>query len=53
MAVYTEVSDDELRAFLAEYDIGELISSRPTATPTYSPSMKSAWPRTTCRFSWA
>ena len=26
MAVYTEVSDDELRAFLAEYDIGELIS---------------------------
>lgn len=26
MAVYTEVSDDELDAFLAEYDIGELMS---------------------------
>ena len=23
MAVYTEVSDDELEAFLADYDIGE------------------------------
>ena len=26
MAVYTEVSDDALRAFLALYDIGEVIS---------------------------
>ncbi len=26
MAVYTDVSDDDLRAFLAEYDIGALIS---------------------------
>ena len=26
MAVYTEVSDDELRAFVAEYDLGEVIS---------------------------
>lgn len=26
MAVYTEVSDDELRAFLATYDVGELMS---------------------------
>jgi homoserine kinase type II len=26
MAVYTEVSDDELRAFLGEYDIGEVVS---------------------------
>ena len=26
MAVYTEVSDDELRAFLREYDIGEVVS---------------------------
>lgn len=26
MAVYTEVSDDELQAFLSEYDIGELVS---------------------------
>ncbi len=28
MAVYTEVSDDALRAFLAEYDLGELIAFR-------------------------
>ncbi|HYM03794.1 MAG TPA: homoserine kinase [Stellaceae bacterium] len=26
MAVYTDVSDDELRAFIAEYDIGEVTS---------------------------
>lgn len=26
MAVYTEVSDDELRAFLRDYDIGEVVS---------------------------
>ncbi len=26
MAVYTEVSDDELRAFLADYDIGDVVS---------------------------
>ena len=26
MAVYTEVDDDALEAFLAEYDIGELQS---------------------------
>ena len=26
MAVYTEVSDNDLRAFLAEYDIGEVVS---------------------------
>src|SRR3546814_1564276 len=26
MAVYTEVSDDDLQAFLAEYDIGEAVS---------------------------
>jgi homoserine kinase type II len=28
MAVYTEVSDEALRAFLAEYDIGELVAYR-------------------------
>lgn len=28
MAVYTEVSDDDLRAFLAEYDIGEVVSCK-------------------------
>ena len=28
MAVYTEVSDEALRAFLAEYDIGELLAFR-------------------------
>lgn len=28
MAVYTEVPDDALRAFLAEYDLGELIAYR-------------------------
>ncbi|MSO70612.1 MAG: homoserine kinase [Alphaproteobacteria bacterium] len=26
MAVYTEVTDDEVRAFVAEYDIGEVVS---------------------------
>jgi hypothetical protein len=29
MAVYTEVSDDALRAFLALYEIGEVISIYP------------------------
>ena len=28
MAVYTDVADDELRAFVAEYDIGEVISCK-------------------------
>ena len=28
MAVYTDVSDDELRAFIADYDIGEVISCK-------------------------
>lgn len=28
MAVYTEVSDDELAAFIAEYDIGEVLSCK-------------------------
>ena len=28
MAVYTEVTDDALRAFLAEYDLGELVAFR-------------------------
>jgi homoserine kinase type II len=28
MAVYTDVPDDELRAFIAEYDIGEVISCK-------------------------
>ncbi len=28
MAVYTEVSDDALRAFLAEYDVGDLVAYR-------------------------
>jgi homoserine kinase type II len=28
MAVYTEVSDDALRAFLAEYDLGDLLAFR-------------------------
>ncbi|WP_459674687.1 homoserine kinase [Acidisoma sp. 7E03] len=28
MAVYTEVTDDALRAFLAEYDIGEVVAFR-------------------------
>jgi homoserine kinase type II len=28
MAVYTDVSDDDLRAFLAEYDIGEVASCK-------------------------
>ncbi|MFZ5835404.1 MAG: homoserine kinase [Pseudomonadota bacterium] len=31
MAVYTEVSDDELDAFIAEYDIGEVISCKGVA----------------------
>ncbi|MEC8793124.1 MAG: homoserine kinase, partial [Pseudomonadota bacterium] len=26
MAVYTQISDDELIAFLATYDIGDLVS---------------------------
>ena len=26
MAVYTEIPDDELAAFIAEYDVGELMS---------------------------
>ena len=29
MAVYTEVADDQLDAFLAEYDIGEAVSCNP------------------------
>jgi len=28
MAVYTEVSDDELRAFATFYDIGEVLSCK-------------------------
>src|SRR4051795_6244953 len=28
MAVYTDVGDDELRAFLAAYDIGEVVSCK-------------------------
>ena len=28
MAVYTEISDDELQAFVAEYDIGEVVSCK-------------------------
>ncbi len=28
MAVYTEVTDDALRAFLSAYDIGELVAFR-------------------------
>jgi homoserine kinase type II len=28
MAVYTDVPDDELRAFIAEYDIGEVVSCK-------------------------
>ena len=28
MAVYTEVGDDELTAFVAEYDIGEAVSCK-------------------------
>ncbi len=28
MAVYTEVSDDELEAFVAEYDVGEVQSCK-------------------------
>ena len=31
MAVYTEVSDDELREFMGEYDIGEVISIKEIA----------------------
>ncbi len=28
MAVYTDVADDELRAFIAAYDIGEVLSCK-------------------------
>ena len=28
MAVYTEIADDELRAFIAGYDIGEVLSCK-------------------------
>ena len=28
MAVYTDVPDDELRGFIAEYDIGEVVSCK-------------------------
>src|ERR1700733_3364925 len=28
MAVYTEIGDDELRAFIAAYDIGEVLSCK-------------------------
>ena len=28
MAVYTDVPDDELRAFIADYDIGEVVSCK-------------------------
>lgn len=28
MAVYTEISDDELRAFITEYDIGDVVSCK-------------------------
>src|SRR6266702_2864364 len=34
MAVYTEIGDDELRAFTALYDIGEVLSCKGVACPT-------------------
>ena len=65
MAVYTEVSDAELEAFLADYDIGEPESFKgiaegventnylltTTAARTSSRSTKSASIRRTCRSS--
>ena len=33
MAVYTEVSDDELRDFMAAYDLGHLLSCKGIALP--------------------
>ena len=65
MAVYTEVSDDELAAFLAEYDIGTAVSCKGIAEgvensnyllltprgPTSSRSTRSGSMPGTCRSS--
>jgi homoserine kinase type II len=67
MAVYTEVSDEELARFIASYRVGALLSFKGIAEgventnylvhteagPFSSRSMKSAWHRRICRFFWA
>ena len=45
MAVYTEVSDDALRAFLALYDIGEVISFKGIAEGVENSNFLHARPR--------
>jgi homoserine kinase type II len=67
MAVYTDVSEDQLKSFLTEYDVGTLLSCKgiaegvensnfllktTTGTFTFSRFMKSAWLRLICRFFW-
>ena len=66
MAVYTEVSDEALAAFLADYDIGELVAFRGIAegveNSNYSlrtsggdfilTCTKSGWIRPTCPGFW-
>ena len=65
MAVYTDVTAEELAEFLEGYDIGELLSYKgiaegvensnflctPARALSSSRSMKSAWRRMICRFS--
>jgi len=38
MAVYTEVSDDELASFIASYDLGALLSYKGIAEGAICPS---------------
>lgn len=64
MAVYTEVSDEELASFIASYQVGALLSFKGIAEgventnyllhtesgPFFSRSTKSGWRLKTCRF---
>ena len=65
MAVYTDVPDDELRAFVAQFDLGEVVSFKGIAEgvensnyllrtergPTSSPSTSAASRPRTCHSS--
>ena len=67
MAVYTEISDDELTTFVAGYDIGHVVSFKGIAEGVENSNYllqtdranfiltiyESASPRRTCRSSWA
>jgi hypothetical protein len=52
MAVYTDIAEAELAAFLARYDIGGLLSYTPTGrkgpAASSSPSTKRGWSVTIC-----